>query len=127
MWQFKVVAIRENVAIIDLKLITAVFSAVISSIFVTISPLHHLKFFRLPTYFFQIPTTLASLFGLPLLYFRYFPLTHILSLSLSLSHGSSLTHFPSSSLLLYSKPTISFPKFQTQKYNPKPKTLPKAR
>ena len=63
-----------------------------------------------------------SFFGLPLLYFRCFALTHIFPPS-----PSSLTHFPSSSLLLYSKPTISFPKFQTQKYYPKPQTLPKAR
>ena len=38
-----------------------------------------------------------------------------------------LIHFPSSSLLLYSNPTISFPKFQTQKYYPKLQPLPKAR
>ena len=128
MWQFKFVVISENVAIIGLKLITAVSVVAISIIFVTISLSHHLENFRLLIYFFQLPTTLASHFWSPTSLLQIFSShPHFLSCSLSLSLRSSLTHFPSSSLLLYSKPTISFPKFQTQKYYPKPQTLPKAR
>ena len=105
-----------------------IFLSLISAIFVTISPLYYLKFFRLPTYFFLLPTTLASHFWSPTSLLQIFSShPHFLSCSLSLSLRSSLTHFPSSSLLLYSKPTISFPKFQTQKYYPIPQTLPKAR
>ena len=64
-----------------------------------IGPSHHLKIFRLPTYFFHLPTTLASHFWSPPSLLQMFSShLHFLSLSLSLF----LNPFPlllSSSLL----------------------------
>ena len=66
-----------------------------------IGPSYHLKIFKLPTYFFHLPTTLASCFWSPFsLLQMFFSLPHFLSLSLSLSFF--LNPFPlllSSSLL----------------------------
>ena len=50
-----------------------------------IGPSYHLKFFRLPTYFFHLPTTLASHFLSPTSLVQMFSShPHFLSLSLSL-------------------------------------------
>ena len=79
-------------------------------------PLKNFQTFHL--FFFTFPPLWPLIFGLPLLYFRCFPLIHIFSPSPSPS-PSSLTHFPSSSLLLYSKPTIFFSKISNTKILPK--------
>ena len=66
-----------------------------------IGPSHHLKIFRLPTYFFQLPTNLASHFWSPSSLLQMFS-SHPHFLSLSLSFSLFLNPFPlllSSSLL----------------------------
>ena len=87
-----------------------------------IGPSYHLKIFKLPTYFFHLPTTLVSHFWSPSSLLQMFSShPHFLSLSLFLN---PFPLFLSSSLL---KTHNFFSKFQTRKYYPKPQTLPKAR
>ena len=124
MWQFKVVAISENDAIIGLKLITDfsfIFCRCNKYYFRHNKSLAPLRKF-LSFIFFNFPPLWPLIFGLPLLYFRYFPLTHIfspapsLSLSLSWIFLNPLPLLLSSSLL---KTHHFFSKISNTKVQPK--------
>ena len=89
---------------------------------VGIGPSYHLKNFRLSTYFFHLPTTLASHFWSPTSLLQMFSShSHFLSFSLSLSLSLFLNPFPfllSSSLLNHFFSKISNTKILPKTTNP---------